>query len=165
MVARRRVGGGSAPESRFLAPGATQGAGGLSPDPIAVSGSSQAFWLMPDPRLVARLSPNARSQSHWPKTNARTQIMKHVATAARVQGLTPPGAPVRVTVRWIFPDRRKRDIDNLAANGTVKAILDALVEQEFLVDDSTQYVVGVNTVVEYRKGSRWLEVVIERVEV
>jgi hypothetical protein len=35
MAARRRAGGGNAPESRFLAPGAPQRAGRVSPDPIA----------------------------------------------------------------------------------------------------------------------------------
>lgn len=80
--------------------------------------------------------------------------------SARVQGLQPVTGPVEVTFRWVVPNRQKRDIDNLAGNGCVKAILDALVEGKYLVDDSTRYVTAVHTAVVHEKGSRYLVVVL-----
>ncbi len=121
----------------------------------------QSFWIKPNSRLVACLSPNARSQSHWPKTSARSQIMQHTALAAKAQGLRPASGPVIITFRWVFHDRRTRDIDNLAGNGTVKAVLDALVRAHYLVDDSTQFVADVHTIVAYEMGSRYIEIVLE----
>lgn len=154
----------SQPQDARTAPGRPKRSTGAPPnipgDPGASTGR-QVLWLMLDLRAVAQLSPNARAQSHWPRTNARTRIMHHTTVAARVQGLRRVREPVRITFRWIFPDRRKRDIDNLAGNGTVKAVLDALVADEYLADDSTAHVVAVNTTVAYETGNRWLEVLIE----
>jgi Holliday junction resolvase RusA-like endonuclease len=91
-------------------------------------------------------------------------VMGAVAALARCHGLRPMTEPVEVTFRWTVPDRRRRDIDNLAANGIAKAVLDALVEGGWLVDDSTQHVTQVRTEVVYEKWQRRLEVILEEVE-
>lgn len=130
-------------------------------DPNGDAEGSQTLWMMLPPVVVARLSPNSRAQSHWPRTRARNEVMKHTALVARMQGLRPIVGPVEVTFRWIVNTRRRRDVDNLAGNGTVKAVLDALVQDRYLMDDSTEYVTGVHTEVVYEKGSRRLEIRIE----
>jgi Holliday junction resolvase RusA-like endonuclease len=90
--------------------------------------------------------------------------MEHTSIVARVQGLRPVRVPVEVTFRWVVPNRIKRDIDNLAGNGVVKAVLDALVEDKYLVDDSSRYVVAVHTEMVHEMGSRRLEIVIAPAE-
>jgi Holliday junction resolvase RusA-like endonuclease len=127
------------------------------------TGRFQTLCLILDHRMVSRLSPNARAQSHWPRTNARDYVMRQTRLTSRISGLRRMTEPVSVTFRWVVPDRRKRDIDNLAGNGTVKAVLDALVESQYLADDSTRYVVEVKTVVAYMRGCRQLEVTLEEV--
>lgn len=119
-----------------------------------------------DPSLVRRLSSNgSRGKNHWPTTNARNRVMTSVYTLARKAGWQRFTAPVVVTFRWIVPDRRARDIDNLAGNGIVKATLDALKDtdkrQGWIVDDSSKYVVEVRTELEYEKGRRALVVTLE----
>lgn len=118
-----------------------------------------------DPQVVGRLSPNGRSQSHWPRTNARNRVMAAFYAAAVAQGLERPCGPVRVTFRWIVPTRARRDLDNLAANGVVKACLDVLSHEDlgWLPDDSSEHVREVRTELEYEKGRRALVVVIEEV--
>jgi Holliday junction resolvase RusA-like endonuclease len=116
--------------------------------------------MMLPPLIVSRLSPNSRAQSHWPRTRARQRVMEHTSIVARVQGLRPVRVPVEVTFRWVVPNRIKRDIDNLAGNGVVKAVLDALVADKYLVDDSSQYVTAVRTEMVHEIGSRYLEIVI-----
>lgn len=147
--------------------GAVLGAEVVSTDPENGSRQSvsahigvQTFWMMLPPIAVARLSPNARAQSHWPRTRARQEVMEHTSVVARVQELRPVREPVEITFRWVVPNRIKRDIDNLAGNGVVKAVLDALVADAYLVDDSSRYVTAVRTEMVHEMGSRRLEIVI-----
>lgn len=118
-----------------------------------------------DPSLVRQLSANGRAQSHWPKTNARNRVMTTVYTLALRAGWVRFTEPVTATFRWIVPDRRARDLDNLASNGIVKAALDALKDskdrQGWIVDDSSKYVTEVRTEMAYEKGRRALEITLE----
>jgi crossover junction endodeoxyribonuclease RusA len=67
------------------------------------------------------LSPNHRSRSHWPKTNALKAAKKegYLATLAAMSG---GGAPKWSNERFAFivtaypPDRHARDDDNLKAS-------------------------------------------------
>lgn len=121
----------------------------------------QALILDPlDPKQVARLSANSRAQSHWPRTNAKNAVKHRVFNEAVIQRLRRIVEPVTVTFRWIVPTRGRRDIDNLASNGIVKAALDALVEGAWLPDDSSHWVRAVNTEMVYEKGRRALEITI-----
>lgn len=117
-----------------------------------------------DPSLVRALSANGRSQSHWPKTNARNRVMAGFYGAARAQGLKPPAWPVAVRFRWIVPTRGRRDLDNLASNGIQKAVLDSLVKGGWLPDDSSEHITAVLTEMEYQKGRRALVIEIESVQ-
>lgn len=49
-----------------------------------------------------------------------------------------PVAGANVSLHWRIPDRRRRDADNLGA--TLKAVLDALVAERVLPDDSWVHV-------------------------
>lgn len=113
---------------------------------------------------VKRLSPNGRAQSHWPRTHARTWIMDYTDYVAKAARLPRFDRPVRVIFRWVVPTRARRDIDNLAGNGCIKGVLDALVKGGHLADDSSEHVVGVATELEYQKGRRCVVVLIEEAE-
>ena len=130
--------------------------------PVALDLGPQRLILDPlDPKLVSRLSANSRSQSHWPRTNAKNSVKVRVFSEAVRQQLPKFTVPVTVTFRWIVPTRGRRDLDNLASNGIVKGALDALVEGRWLADDSSQWVRAVNTEMAYEKGRRALEITFE----
>lgn len=119
-----------------------------------------------DAKTVQRLSANGlgRGQSFWPRSNARKRVMAAVYALAIEAGWQQFAMPVTATFRWIVPTRGRRDIDNLASNGIVKAALDALKgEDRWLVDDSSQYVIEVRTEMAYEKGRRALEITLEPV--
>ncbi len=83
-------------------------------------------------------------------------------SAAREQGLHRVDAPVRLLFRYVYPDRRKRDVDNLTT-GVTKAAIDALVRGEWLVADDSEHVTEVKAVAVVEKGSRRLEIEIQEV--
>lgn len=89
------------------------------------------------------LSPNARA--HWAARNkakrayadeARLVVLDALAQM-RARGAETPLRPP-VTAQWIvvFPDRRRRDWDNLVASAGLKAAVDQCVLEDLLVDDS-----------------------------
>lgn len=73
------------------------------------------------------------------------------------------GRQVRITYRWVMPDRRRRDLDN-HTTGVVKAVQDALVTHTLIDADDTSCVIGIETQIVYEKGRRALEIAIEPVE-
>lgn len=107
------------------------------------------------------LSPNGRA--HWAtKRAARMNVASEVKIAATQQALRPMQGPVRLTFRYVYPDRRKRDVDNLTT-GVTKAAIDALVRGEWLVADDSEHVTEVKAVAVVEKGSRRLEIEIQEV--
>ncbi len=84
------------------------------------------------------LSPNHRSRSHWPRTNALKAARKegYFATLAAMHG---GGAPKWSSERFAFiitaypPDRRARDDDNI--KGAIKGHRDGIA-QALGIDDS-----------------------------
>lgn len=89
--------------------------------------------------------------------------MTMVWAAAVVHGWRPCTTPVVATFRWIVPTKARRDLDNLASNGIVKAALDQFVKSEYLTDDSSKHVVEVRTEMAYEKGRRALEITLTEV--
>ena len=140
------------------------GAGASERPKLAILGPQRLILDPIDPKLVQRLSANSRAQSHWPRTNAKNAVKDRVFNEAVYQRLRPFAVPVSVTFRWIVPTRGRRDLDNLASNGIVKASLDALVEGRWLADDSSQWVREVRTEMEYERGRRALEITLAPVE-
>lgn len=80
------------------------------------------------------LSPNAR-HAHWSQlARAKKRYRDACALQARVQGGHKLDAQdLAVTLRFVPPDRRRRDLDNLI--GSMKAGLDGLADV-LGVDDS-----------------------------
>ncbi len=74
------------------------------------------------------VSPNARG--HWSKLHrARKAYREACAWQARLQGAHPgrmPDGRLRVSMLFVPPDRRSRDLDNLI--GSMKAGLDGLAD-------------------------------------
>lgn len=115
----------------------------------------------PDPALARALSPNGRA--HWAaKRKAREMVEWVVGIAICEQRLTDEllGERVRITYRWIVPDRRRRDLDN-HTTGVVKVVQDCLVRLGMIDADDSSCVVDVATEIMYERGSRRLEVTIE----
>ena len=72
----------------------------------------------PQPKQRARRGPNGR----WYTPRATAAYEAAVGWAAREAGIRHPcTGPVRLGVNLWFPDRRRRDVDNVA-----KSVLDAL---------------------------------------
>jgi Holliday junction resolvase RusA-like endonuclease len=91
--------------------------------------------LLPQPRLRRALSPNGRA--HWGVRYQARRVLQE-ATLAALLAARPPvprplAPPVQVAARFQFPDRRRRDPDNLVA--LLKPVLDLLQAYGALVDD------------------------------
>lgn len=113
----------------------------------------------PQPALARALSPNGRA--HWGvEKRAKDAVAVVVVAGIRTSGLRPVGGPVRLTCRWVFPTRARRDLDNLST-GVVKRLIDVLREQEILADDDSRHVVELRVEAVYEKGRRALEIVME----
>lgn len=84
---------------------------------------------------------SANDRHHWRKKAERTRYWRQLAAvcvhAAQVEQLT---GRVHITVTFAWPDRRRRDVGNLAP--TVKAIVDGLVDGGLLPDDDDKHVLG-----------------------
>jgi Holliday junction resolvase RusA-like endonuclease len=107
------------------------------------------------------LSPNGRV--HWTTKNAaRKSVASEVVIAATQQRLRPVAGPVRLLFRYVFPDRRKRDLDNLTAIS--KPMTDALVRGRWISADDSEHVVEVKAEAVVEKGRRYLEVTIAPAE-
>lgn len=136
---------------------------GVSTATRAETAPSQTLVLegFPQPSTARALSPNGRV--HWGvRDKARKHVAAVVAGAGIAQRLEPTSGPVRLTFRWIFPTRARRDLDNLST-GVVKVVIDSLVRQYVLVDDDSTHVVAVTAEAVYEKGRRALVIVMEGV--
>ncbi len=113
-------------------------------------------WVIELPWSTPPLSLNSRM--HWRERAAitaslmdgtrwllRREIMSH--DLDRLDAVT-------VWLEWIVPDRRARDTDNPMA--TTKVLVDALVREGVIADDTPQYVRREETVITYEKGVRRL---------
>lgn len=122
------------------------------------------FEDFPSPSMARTLSPNGRA--HWAKrfnvggvvamTVWERWNQKYGPTNLRI----PP--PVHVTFRYVFPDRRVRDVDNYSTGVTKKAI-DTLRNLGVLEgDDSARLTLDVQ--IAYEPGRRALELTLDAAE-
>lgn len=81
------------------------------------------------------LSLNDRGHTRHSRYGRVVDEARWTIRAQRHEPITPP---VEAVLHWRLPDRRRRDADNLAA--VVKAVLDAVVREGLLPDDSWRYV-------------------------
>ena len=99
-------------------------------------------------------------RSHWSKgSRMKRETQDYVGWCIRAARLIPIASPVRINMHFFEPDRR-RDLDNIASFAS-KVILDALVQQGVLVDDSQQYVKGISYACSVDKGNPRVVVMIE----
>lgn len=117
--------------SRFMAVDASS-----SPDMLRWETTIEG-WV-PDRRLLL----NARNRTHWQVIRKIRDLAKEtVANHVQAIGLANRVGKLSrayVTILFEFPQRRRRDPDNLA--GMVKPILDAIVQQGLLVDDDCDHI-------------------------
>lgn len=84
---------------------------------------------------------SANDRYHWRQKAARTRYWRQLTNVCvRAAQADPVGGLVRITVTFAWPDRRRRDIGNLAP--TVKAIVDGIVDGGLLPDDDDKHVIG-----------------------
>jgi crossover junction endodeoxyribonuclease RusA len=77
------------------------------------------------------LFPNRAMGSHWTKTREAKTAYKeecHWLTKQQMKNWAPTDAHVRVTIRFVMPDKRRRDTDNClaAAKSGLDGMADAL---------------------------------------
>lgn len=86
---------------------------------------------------------NANHRLHWRVVRRRTAYWRQL-TAVVVQASQGRPQPlpdrVRIVATISYPDRRRRDVGNLAP--TVKAIVDGLTDAGVLADDDDLHVLG-----------------------
>ena len=108
------------------------------------------------------LSPNGRV--HWHVRNAaKSDLAAIVGFELNRVRLQPMRVPVRLRFRYVFPDKRQRDVDNLTT-GVTKVVIDSLVRAEVLAADDSEHVTEVKAEASVEKGARRLEIVLEHAD-
>lgn len=123
-----------------------------TPDLVTVEAPSSPArsWTL---EVVGALpaTPNDRG---WRKRWARTKVLRREAWGLAKQQRIPALTKIRVGMTVIPPDRRRRDEDNLV--GTMKPLVDGLVDAGVIPDDTGQYVERVfPTIAEPDGSKRW----------
>ena len=90
------------------------------------------------PWVATSLNPNNRNGVHWGRTHAAKSKRTADARILTLQAMrracyVPPMGHLALTVTFVAPDKRRRDMDNLFAS--LKADLDG-VAQALGIDDS-----------------------------
>jgi Holliday junction resolvase RusA-like endonuclease len=115
----------------------------------------------------SRLSLNGRRRSmHWRQVYDLQNQAKERAIVAIWQTAAHPGGrslvkaidPARVTVRFTYPTKRRRDPDNLAA--MAKPLLDSMVQEGILVDDDCEHIT-LTVAAEVRRGVTETRILVE----
>lgn len=114
----------------------------------------------PSPQVARALSPNGRA-GYWARVRAKRLVAERVMVELQRQGVQPMHGRVRLTVRWVFPQRRRRDADNHAGGGCVKAAIDVLEQAHIIPADDSDHLelAPVELVVE--PGQRRMELRLE----
>ena len=115
----------------------------------------------------ARLSLNGRRRNQWPVVRRLQQEAKDYVGWRVLWGwalgqvASEATGPRHVTVTFVYPNRRRRDLDNLA--GMAKPCLDALVDAGLLVDDDAEHC-ALTIAVRVEVGRRATEIRVVEVE-
>lgn len=97
--------------------------------------------LVPLPWAKPPLSLNDRD--HWRVKARKVALARDQARWAIRAARIPAFETVHLTLHWRVPDRRRRDLDNLAA--TLKPVTDALVDEKCIPDDDWRHVLAATT--------------------
>src|ERR1041384_4917271 len=107
-------------------------------------------WRLVLPYDKPPLSMNDRH--HW-RVHARIKAELMEAARWKIRAARIPKLQsCTIQLEWIVPDRIRRDTDNPTA--TTKVLVDALVREGVIVDDSPEYVRREETIITYDKGVR-----------
>ena len=90
------------------------------------------------------LSPNARC--HWLAKNRATQQLKEEVHYLALEAKIPKFKAAIVQYKFVLPDKRSRDIDNLQIS--LKPAIDALTNLGIFPDDSYKFLTYAPTTVE-----------------
>lgn len=84
----------------------------------------------------------ANERKHWAKKARTTAILRQLAVleAARFNAKHEPFTRAHLTVHVGWPDKRRRDVANVAP--TIKALIDGCVDAGLLPDDDDEHLVG-----------------------
>lgn len=116
----------------------------------------------PSPDVARALSPNGRK--HWSaKKTAREWVAARVALALHLHPVPPVTGRARLAIRWVFPQERKRDLDN-HTTGVVKALIDALVQAQVLSADDSAHLELAPVEIVVERGQRRMELTLEALE-
>lgn len=94
------------------------------------------------------------------KKDIEEQICACILSAKNKGNLKAIAEPVHLLINWTEPNAR-RDVDNIQSGQ--KYILDALQKSEILPNDSQKYVKQIIHLVNVKKGTENVEVIIEEV--
>lgn len=109
-------------------------------------------WRIRLPYDKPPLSMNDRR--HWREhARIKSELMEAARWKIRAARIRPLDS-CTVYLEWIVPDRIRRDTDNPTA--TTKVLVDALVREGVIADDSPEYVRREETLIVYSKGVRAL---------
>jgi Holliday junction resolvase RusA-like endonuclease len=157
--AARPTTGQEAQNSALEALRATEGAHAPWDAPIRHIRHTVILENFPSPDAMRALSPNGRG--HWGgRARVMARVMDEVAWRVRLHQLAPLAGPVRLHFRYVFPVRRKRDVDNLTT-GVTKAVIDTLVRGGWLEADDSEHVIEVTAEPVVERGHRRLEITID----
>lgn len=94
-------------------------------------------------RLVVPIAElhSSNHRGHW-SVGARKRAAMRRAAKATCAGFAPMTGPVTLTVTFAFPDRRRRDLDNVE----IKGAIDGAVDAGLLPDDRLTVLCGVNRI-------------------
>jgi crossover junction endodeoxyribonuclease RusA len=91
-------------------------------------------FAVPTARII-----NANQRSHWARKAELTRFLRTEASL-HAHGI-PPMTRAHLTVHVGWPDKRRRDVSNIAP--TLKACIDGFVsDARLLPDDSDAYLIG-----------------------
>ncbi|MDE2104304.1 MAG: hypothetical protein KGL39_44110 [Patescibacteria group bacterium] len=78
------------------------------------------------------------AHGHWGDKAEKLAEGRQLAhTYARFFGVQPIAGKARLTAEFVFPERRRRDADNLTAR--LKGVIDGLRDAKVLADDDTDH--------------------------
>lgn len=84
---------------------------------------------------------NANGRVHWAVRKARTKVLRDKGHVAAIAAHVPPMTRAHLVITVTWPDRRRRDVANLAP--TIKALVDGMVQgAHVLPDDDDTHLVG-----------------------
>lgn len=101
--------------------------------------------------------------TYWRRNRNRYFISEKGLNYAKDFGYSCPKqsfeGPVEVQIRWIRPDKRRRDVDNIS-----KVILDCLEKSGILKDDTQVYRLILDKTPEPSKKDAGVEIEVKKIE-